>query len=88
MVAVSTVGLMCATTIARVGGQLIVHERARLAAECTALGGIHDIDLMGVIAADNGATLIEVTDQRHADGTIEAVVRMGDANGTATAFDT
>ena len=87
MVAVSMVSLMCAATIARVGGQLIVHERARLAADCTALSGIYDIDSAAVIAVANGAALIELEDKRLMDGTIEAVVSIGDATSLAMAFD-
>ena len=88
MVAVSMVGVMCAAAVARVGGELIVHERARLAAECTALGGISDIDSVEVIALANGAELIELDDQRLFDGTVEVVVSIGSTTSTATAFDT
>lgn len=88
MVAVSMVGVMCAMAVAQVGGELIIHERARLAADCTALGGVYDIYLAEVIAVANGATLIELDDQRLMDGTIEAVVSIGDARSSATAFDT
>ena len=88
MVAVSVVGVMCATGLSRVGDELIVHERARLAADCTALGGISDIDSAELIASANGAELIELDDQRLTDGTIEVVVSIGDATSAAVAFDT
>ena len=88
MVAVSMVGVMCASAIARVGSELIVHERARLAADCTALSGIYDIDSVEVIATANGAELIEFDDQRLIDGTVEVAVSIGDAKSAAMAFDT
>jgi hypothetical protein len=88
IVAVSVVGVMCATGVSRVGGELIVQERARLAADCAALGGISDIDSAEPIAIANGAELTELDDQRLTDGTVEVVVSMGDATSTAVAFDT
>jgi hypothetical protein len=87
MAAVFSLGVGCAAAIFRIGGTLVARERAQIAADAVALGGIYDEQLAFKIAGLHGAELIRFVDRRADDGTVETIVRIGTMTRAAQAFD-
>lgn len=67
---------------------VIEAERAAIAADAAALGGVLGGErLARVVAAGNGATLVETIDTTAHDGRFEAKVRLGAREAAAVAAD-
>lgn len=79
--------LVFASFIADRGLSLIAVQRARIAADASALAAVHDVRAASVIARMNGGEMIAIDDRREVDGTVTVKVRVGRATRKARALD-
>jgi hypothetical protein len=88
MSAVFAIAMLCVATITKVGGHLIDLQRAQHTANAVALVAIYDKQFVDSLASQNGGELVELDDNLEISGTFSALVCVGRATRSATAFDT
>jgi hypothetical protein len=86
--AVFAIAMLCSLAIADVGSRLVDEQQAQTLANAVALAAIHDPEHAAWITEISGGELESLDDRRTEDGTVTAVVRIGDATTDAMAFDT
>ena len=86
--AVFAIAMLCSLAIAGVGSRLVDEQRAQTLANAIALAALYDPNSAELIAEMAGGKLESLDDRSTEDGTVTAVVRIGDATVDAMAFDT
>ena len=85
---VFAIAMLCSLSISNVGGRLVDEQRAQTLASAVALAALYDPDSAELITELEGGELESLDDRSTEDGTVTAVVRIGDATADAVAFDT
>jgi len=85
---VFAIAMLCSLAISNVGGRLVEEQRAQTLASAVALAALYDPDSAELITEMAGGELESLDDRSMEDGTVTAVVRIGDATANAMAFDT
>ena len=85
---VFAIAMLCSLAISKVGGRLVDEQRAQTLASAVALAATYDPVAAALISDMEGGELESLDDRSTEDGTVTAVVRIGDATVDAMAFDT